>query len=505
MNRAPDQARTSGHKLLLALLLVLLSLRLLSLGLYPLMDTTEARYAEMARVMAQLGDWVTPWHDKGIPFWGKPPLSFWLTALSLQVFGSNEFAARLPHFLTALLTAWLLWDWAAQRSRQEALTAVSLLLGCTLTLVSAGAVMTDMTLVLGTTLAMRGFWLGLQTDRPGQQREAWLFFVGLTVGLLAKGPLTLVLVGLPVAAWTFWQRQWGPVWRHLPWARGGLLVLLLAGPWYLLAELRTPGFLDYFLLGEHWHRFVTPGWSGDRYGLAHSVPRGSIWLYAIAATLPWSLLLPWAAWRWRRTGHRQAQAPSTETPLRGYWLLWSLTPLLFFSFAGNILWTYALPALPPLALLAARWLSQRYPAHAVNRCLSLGLLLSTLLLAAGTAYLHAQKADDWHTSQQLVQRSLALQQGKVQQRLLFYPQRPYSATFYSQGQAELIPNASKLAERLAQQDALLAVYVGALSQLPPTWLACLSVLERHGDYVLFSTRPASADVPREKCFGAGTG
>lgn len=503
MSRAPDQARACGQNLLLALLLALLGLRLLSLGLYPLMDTTEARYAEMARVMAALGDWVTPWHEQGVPFWGKPPLSFWLTALSMQIFGSNEFAARLPHFLSALLSAWLLWDWAAQRSRQEALVAVSLLAGCTLTLVAAGAVMTDMTLVLGTTLAMRGFWLGLQVERPGQAREAWLFFVGLAVGLLAKGPLTLVLVGLPLAAWTLWQRQWAPVWRHLPWLRGSLLVLLLAGPWYALAELRTPGFLDYFLLGEHWHRFVTPGWGGDRYGLAHSVPRGSIWLYAGAATLPWSLLLPLAAWRWRGTG--AAAAPAAETPLRGYWLLWGLTPLLFFSFAGNILWTYALPALPALALLCARWLTQRHPAHAVNRCLSLGLLLSTLLLAAGTAFLHAHQSDDWHTSQQLVARSVALQPGGAPQALLFHPQRPYSATFYSRGQAQLIPEPAKLAERLAQQDALLAVYVGALSQLPPAWLPCLSVLERHGDYVLFSTRPASIGVPGEKCFGASAG
>lgn len=502
MNRAPDQARTSGHKLLLALLLVLLGLRLSSLGLYPLMDTTEARYAEMARVMAQLGDWVTPWHDKGVPFWGKPPLSFWLTALSMQVFGSNEFAARLPHLLTALLTIWLLWDWAAQRSRQEALAAVSLLAGCALTLVSAGAVMTDMTLVLGTTLAMRGFWLGLQTDRPGQRREAWLFFAGLAIGLLAKGPLTLVLVGLPLAAWTLWQRQWGRVWRQLPWLRGSLLVLLLAGPWYVLAELRTPGFLDYFLLGEHWHRFVTPGWSGDRYGLAHSVPRGSIWLYAAAATLPWSVLLPWAAWRGRRTHYNDGPALAADAPLQGYWLLWSLAPLLFFSFAGNILWTYALPALPAMALLAARWLTQRFAPDATHRCLSLGLLLSTLLLAAGTAFLYARKADDWHTSQQLVARSVDILQGKTQPGLLFHPMRPYSATFYSRGQAELIPASSKLAERLAQQDALLAVYVGALSQLPPTWLPCLSLLERHGDYVLFSTHPASSGVADQKCFAA---
>jgi hypothetical protein len=57
-------------------------------------------------------------------------------------------------------------------------------------------------------------------------------------------------------------------------------------PRYVLAELRTPGFLQYFLMGEHWHRFVTPGWTGDLSGKAHAFPRGSIWPFAIAACLP---------------------------------------------------------------------------------------------------------------------------------------------------------------------------------------------------------------------------
>ena len=86
-----------------------LCLRLVTLALYPIMDTTEARYAEIARRMAELGDWVTPWYDHDVPFWGKPPLSFWLTATSFHLFGVSEFTARLPHFLCGLLVAWLMW------------------------------------------------------------------------------------------------------------------------------------------------------------------------------------------------------------------------------------------------------------------------------------------------------------------------------------------------------------------------------------------------------------
>lgn len=74
----------------------ILLLRLVGLGIYPLMDTSEARYAEMARKMVELNDWITPMFDYGVPFWGKPPLSFWTQAASMTVFGVNEFAARFP-------------------------------------------------------------------------------------------------------------------------------------------------------------------------------------------------------------------------------------------------------------------------------------------------------------------------------------------------------------------------------------------------------------------------
>ncbi|GAK84400.1 hypothetical protein JCM19238_1967 [Vibrio ponticus] len=46
-------------------------IRLISLGAYPLMDTTEARYGEMARLMTETGNWLTPQFDYGVPFWGK--------------------------------------------------------------------------------------------------------------------------------------------------------------------------------------------------------------------------------------------------------------------------------------------------------------------------------------------------------------------------------------------------------------------------------------------------
>jgi len=74
---------------------LLLLARLIGMAVVPLMDTTEARYGETGRIMADLNDWITPWFDYGVPFWGKPPLAFWVTAASFKAFGVSEFTARL--------------------------------------------------------------------------------------------------------------------------------------------------------------------------------------------------------------------------------------------------------------------------------------------------------------------------------------------------------------------------------------------------------------------------
>ena len=76
--------------------------RLLAMFFLPLIDPSEARYAEIARKLIELNDWITLYHDYGVPFWAKPPLSSWISSLGMLLFGINEFAARLPIFLMAL-------------------------------------------------------------------------------------------------------------------------------------------------------------------------------------------------------------------------------------------------------------------------------------------------------------------------------------------------------------------------------------------------------------------
>ncbi len=456
--------RSDGSRSFILLMLGALALlRLAAMALVPLLDTTEARYAEIARKMVELRDWVTPWHDYAVPFWGKPPLSFWLTGGSLKAFGVNEFAARLPHFLVLALIAALVWQLARRRSGKEATAALALLASSALFYVSAGAVMTDGPLVLGSTMSLYGFWLAMAGPAPERpSRSGWWFFAGIAVGLLAKGPLVLVLVGPPLVIWLTLAGRWSQLWQRLPWIGGSLLVLAVALPWYVLAELRTPGFLQYFLVGEHWHRFVTPGWSGDRYGGAHAHRMGTIWVYALGALLPWSLLLPVAAWRWRK--ERPSALTADERAWQRYLLCWALTPLVFFTVAGNIIWTYVLPAMPAAALLGATWLARRQGEQLVERWVGAGLSLTVVAVLAGALFLGL--GNDWST-RATAKPMVATYEGQRApgQPLVFLGGWLFSAAFYTDGAARRLPDSDAVWLRLGSGGGFVAVDVRSRAAL----------------------------------------
>jgi 4-amino-4-deoxy-L-arabinose transferase-like glycosyltransferase len=445
--------------------LLLLALRLAAMGIMPLMDTTEARYGEIARKMAQSGDWVVPWHDRGVPFWGKPPLSFWLSAISFELFGVSEWAARLPHLLCNVLIAAFVWDLARKAAAGFALEpvgvvgstsrhsaplagalAVLVLSACPGFFISSGAVMTDEALVLGMTAAIYGFWMALFSPDARQRRLCgWLFFVALAFGLLAKGPLVLVLVGAPLFLWTLWGRQWGRVWQGLPWLRGTVLMLALALPWYGLAEQRSPGFLEYFILGEHVQRFITPGWKGDLYGTAHLYPRGTIWVFLLLMIMPWPLLLAVLAW----LGRRRPAAPAIEGPAAQLWprylALWAVMPVVFFTPARNIIWTYVLPALPACALIVTA-LMRRYSPRPWPAALAAAALVFGGALAGGTAALRSGELDR-ASARQAVQQCQQARGGGLP-AMVFVGLHAFSSDFYTGGQAIRIAKPEDLARHL---------------------------------------------------------
>lgn len=428
-----------SRKLLFSLLFLSIVLRLLSLGFYPLMDTTEARYGEMARIMFETGNWVTPMFDYNVPFWGKPPIFTWLSSLGFSVFGINEFAARMPHLLVGCGVIWLVYRLAKSHYNDRSMGLfVAAILATTLSfLLISGAVMTDTALTFSITLSMISFWQAWQ-----QKGRAWgyLFFLGLTLGMLSKGPLAVVLVGISLTIWLIPNKRWKKLPTALPWVRGSLLFILLTAPWYVLAELRTPGFLDYFIVGEHIKRFVMSGWQGDLYGSAHEEIRGTIWLYAFGAMLPWSPIL---IWQWLRSLKEGRDTEESKEGFASYLVLWLLAPLLLFTFAGNILASYVMPALPAMALLVVHYHSQKTLPNGLYR---IGFI-TPMLISIVVIGLHFNLTNK-HTEKALL--GIWKQQTEATSADLYFLQkRPFSGQFYSSGKAK--QRSSELDSWLPQQ------------------------------------------------------
>ncbi|MGR6859165.1 ArnT family glycosyltransferase [Aliivibrio salmonicida] len=411
-----------------------LVIRLISLAAYPLMDTTEARYGEMARLMVETGNWLTPQFDYGIPFWGKPPMFTWMSAYGLMLFGFNEFAVRAPHWLAGVVTLVLI-GFMAKRAGFNPLIASVVLATCGIFSISAGAIMTDMALTLTLTVAMMGFyyaWL-FHEDRAKARLWGYIGFSGLGLALLAKGPVAIVLMGIAVFPWLVLQHgvsgAFRILWQRFPLISGSILMLLIALPWYIMAEIATPNFLNYFIIGEHFNRFFVSGWEGDLYGSAHDEPKGMIWLFWIQAAAPWSLVLPVLAW-FRRD--RIKQVNQEKVGLISFFVFWLLSPLFLFTMAGNILPAYVLPGIPALGMLVAIFMTEKDSKWfaGVSMILPVMLLIALLVLNLGKA---DQKSD------RIIFESI------TQDLPIYYVnKRPFSGQFYSEGKAKEVKERNKI-------------------------------------------------------------
>lgn len=384
--RSPSVLRWQAIGVSAAGILALAALRFWAMGEVPLYDTTEGRYAAIAQEMHRRGDWVTPWLRQAgqtVPFWGKPPLHFWMTALSFRAFGVGEWQARLPGFLAGMgILAWIVVlgrsAFGAAAGWISALVAASALLF----FVSWGIVFVDVTASLCVTGALGSFFLARRAESPALRKaREYLMFAWLGLGLLAKGPVACVLALLPIAAWAAWSREWKAL-RGLPWAGGGLLVLAVAAPWYALAERATPGFLRYFFLQEHLHRFLKPDFD-DLYGHPHEAFPGMVWLMLAGGFLPWTaFLLP----------RGEPSAPAAREAAR-FFLAWGLAPAVFFTAARSVLASYLLPGVAGLALVAGRriWEEGSGPGPAAP---SGGLLrIAALLPPAGLGGFHLWRGE----------------------------------------------------------------------------------------------------------------
>jgi 4-amino-4-deoxy-L-arabinose transferase-like glycosyltransferase len=308
----------------------------------PLYDPDEGRYAEIPREMLNGGDWVIP-HLNALVYLEKPPLQYWLTALTFEGLGQSEFTARLctgaAGFLSLVMVFLLgrkLWglDAGVRALSYMAGSALFMLLGHQLTL--------DMLLSFFLTAAL-GCFLVAQVPREASGHwRSWMLgcWAAMALAVLTKGLIGALIPAATLGLYVLWRRDW-PLLRKLNLRWGLPLFTAIAAPWFVLAARENGQFLRFFFIREHFQRFLTP--------IEH---RNQPWWFFIAVLIvgimPW---LPQAARALISSPANRLPRDRFDAP-RVLWI-WCVFVLVFFSFSDSKLIPYILPVVPALALLCA--------------------------------------------------------------------------------------------------------------------------------------------------------
>lgn len=326
--------------------------------MYPLLLPDEGRYVGVAWHMLASGDYLTPRLD-GMPFFHKPPLFYWLTAASLAVFGDNAWAGRLCSVLAATALVTVTYVFLRRYASGRAAGRTALILAVQPFLFGAAhyanldmlvAALMSMTVMAGADAVFR---------REQMRPDTWsltAMYVAAAAGFMAKGLIGVVLPGGALCFWLLGRRQYRAMGRLLWWP-GILLFLALTLPWMAAMETRHPGFFDYYIVYQHFQRFLESGFNNPH----------PFWFYVpvvLGLTLPWSIQI----WRWFQPrgplqtafvppAHRVEQVD--RRVLRGLMLSWLLMVLVFFSIPTSKLVGYVIAVLPPLAWFIQETFEQR--------------------------------------------------------------------------------------------------------------------------------------------------
>ncbi|MCU1253158.1 MAG: glycosyl transferase family 39 [Edaphobacter sp.] len=406
----PATLRRWSPRSLAILILAWLILQVGGLFTPGLLDDVDSIYIEIAREMMQRHDYVTPYIN-GIRFFDKPPLLYWMAAGSMHVFGTHDWAARLP--LAVAVLALLLATYALgirlfaaispstspDRAGFYAALALATSIGPYL---YTRFYIPDILLALWMTLAVHLFLIALdrvhrtQTRVPHVRRS----FIAANVGfissahqnpgtpsfthpvksgnlksspllpslafaaVMALNVLTKGLIGLvfPIAFVLLYlaiTKQLHLLLKLHPLASTAVF-LALAAPWHILAALHNPP----VPLPPGQGLPATAGWSWfylynehiarflskripHDYGLT---PVWLFWLYLALWIMPWAIFLPTAIADQIRTLRNRALATAREHEASLSLLLWALLVLGFFTLSNRQEY-YSLPALPALALM----------------------------------------------------------------------------------------------------------------------------------------------------------
>ena len=362
------------------LILIVAAVLLFANSGYPLFEPDETRNAQLALNIVESGNWLSlSLFDE--PYWDKPPLLAWLTAVSYTCFGVSEWSTRLPSLVSSLLLIAFLLNAGTKLlgSRVAAMGCAALLLAWGFSFQSRYVTM-DALLMLCTTVTTLGIAVGIRRRNQRTYRPRWLIASGIALGLgiLAKGPVCAVLAIPPVIVWAALNAEITRKARKEAFKRVAIPAAIIAAPWFIITTILHPEFAYHFLWKHHVVRF------SDAFN--HEEP---FWYYAPIIWLfmfPASILLP-------RVIHAMASQKqkhcSFRTPVHGLLVLSSIWIIGFFSFSQCKLPAYIFPVFPMIALLTgavldidlARSPETRGRIDRLPKRIAIGLVILTTIVA----------------------------------------------------------------------------------------------------------------------------
>ncbi|HEY3763445.1 MAG TPA: glycosyltransferase family 39 protein [Verrucomicrobiae bacterium] len=342
------------------------------LGSRSLNEPDEGRYGEIAREMIATGDWLVP-HLWYLPHLDKPPMTYWLVAVSMKLFGQNEWAVRLPLALAGISGVWAAFLLGSSLGgRRVGIWSALILQTSMLYFVMARMLTTDIFLTQFIAWAMYFFWrswLCLKNPMPGFLQWHIAGWAAVAMAFLVKGPIALAIPAVALLVLMIVHRKeiHSPKLLCAGLLAGFSVFLLLAAPWFLLVFQQVPQSAHYMILGQA---------AGHLLGTTIKNRTGNpFYFFGILAIglLPWTVLL---GWLWRRS----------EVAKDGRLMLntWAIFTFVLFSLSHAKLPAYILPIFPALAvLLALRFFSGERILDSMPKIIWQICLAASLLLPAG--------------------------------------------------------------------------------------------------------------------------
>jgi 4-amino-4-deoxy-L-arabinose transferase-like glycosyltransferase len=381
-------AATVSHARVVAFLLAM-SLVCFLPGFFniPPIDRDEARFAQATKQMIESGDYIDIRLQDEVRY-KKPVGIYWLQAAAVragEALGVPQarttiWLYRIPS-LAGALGAVLLTYWTALAfvSRRAACLA-ALMLGASILLgIEARLAKTD-AMLLATVVAALGVLAREYLGRNEPAKPGWLlpavFWTAVAAGVLLKGPLIVMVVGLAVVTLAIVDRSASWLARLRPLA-GVLWLMLLVLPWFIGIIGRSG---DAFFVGSVGGDMVSKLTGGqETHGAPPLAYLVAFWLTFWPAA-PLAVPAAPAVWRQRRE------------PTVRFLLAWLVPAWIVFELVPTKLPHYVLPLYPAVAILIAwaierqalarqRWLvriTMHWPIFAA--VLSVGAILAVMML-----------------------------------------------------------------------------------------------------------------------------